>query len=339
MEIRVPETNKTPGVSYAVTDDGLELPVIDVTHPAFTVALTDAELADMTEKFLGQMAAMRSMPAAVQEEIRRQMLETSVIGRGLMAASGSFLTGITTYIMKLGAENLGAYAAPMDRQFASALPLIGLRMRVQDVARLQAEALAAPLAASPERPLHFINIAGGPAIDSFNALILLRRDHPGLLEGRTIHIHVFDRDQAGPAFGRRALEALQAPGGKLHGLDVTFSLMSYDWREASLLAETLAPLDLDSAVWAAASEGGLFEYGDDETIVSNLRVLREAAAEGTVTGSVTRNEGPAAITRGANSVATIPRSLAEFAALAGRGGWTVDEAITGPISFNVRLAG
>jgi len=33
MMPRVPELNKKPGVCYAVTDDGLDLPVIDLTHP------------------------------------------------------------------------------------------------------------------------------------------------------------------------------------------------------------------------------------------------------------------------------------------------------------------
>jgi hypothetical protein len=36
-ETRLSERNKRPGVCYALTDDGIELPVIDLTHPAFTV--------------------------------------------------------------------------------------------------------------------------------------------------------------------------------------------------------------------------------------------------------------------------------------------------------------
>jgi hypothetical protein len=28
----IPENNKKPGVCYAVTEDGLELPVVDITH-------------------------------------------------------------------------------------------------------------------------------------------------------------------------------------------------------------------------------------------------------------------------------------------------------------------
>ena len=42
MSAIVPEAHKKAGVSYAFTDDGIELPVIDVTHPAFTIAPTDA---------------------------------------------------------------------------------------------------------------------------------------------------------------------------------------------------------------------------------------------------------------------------------------------------------
>ncbi len=337
MTARIIESNKKPGVSYAFTDDGLELPVIDVTHQAFAVAPTDQELETLTAAFLGMLERMRAMTSDAEKEAARKMMEASIIGRGLQAASGTFLTGINTYLMKLGPDNLGTYAVPLDRQIAASLPLVSLRMRVQDVARMEAEALAPTLAASPGRPLHFINIAGGPAIDNLNALILLRRDHPDLLERRPIVIHVFDQDQAGPAFGRRALEALLAPGAKLHGLDVTFTLVSYDWRHANRLAEELATLELVAAVWAASSEGGLFEYGDDEAIVSNLQVLRAAGSAGTVTGSVTRDSGPAALSRGATGVATIPRSLAAFTALAERSGWSVDEVITGPFSFNLRL--
>ena len=337
MSAIIPEAHKRFGVSYAVTDDGLELPVIDVTHPAFAIAPTDAELAALTDAFLGMVERTRAMTSEAEKEAGRKMMEASVIGRALRAGSGTFLTGVNTYLMKLGPDNLGAYAAPLDRQIAAMLPLVALRMRVQDVARMEAEALAPALAASPGRPLHFINIAGGPAIDNMNALILLRHDHPGLLEGRPIVIHVFDRDQAGPAFGRRALEALLAPGAKLHGLDVTFTLVSYDWRHATRLVEELATLELDAAVWAAASEGGLFEYGDDEAIVSNLQVLRAAGSGGTVTGSVTRDEGPAALSRDPSGVATIPRSLAAFTALAERGGWSVAHVITGPFGFNLQL--
>ena len=44
MEPRIPEKNKRAGLVYAVTDDGLELPVIDITHPAFACETTEAEI-------------------------------------------------------------------------------------------------------------------------------------------------------------------------------------------------------------------------------------------------------------------------------------------------------
>ena len=42
------EQNRKPGVHYALAPHGpdeLELPVIDVTHPAFALALTEEEIA------------------------------------------------------------------------------------------------------------------------------------------------------------------------------------------------------------------------------------------------------------------------------------------------------
>ena len=331
-----PERRKKPGVSYAVTDDGLELPVIDVTHPAFAIAPTDDELDVLTQAFGQMVEASKLVTSDAQRLAMRQQMDSSRIGRGLMAGMGTFLTGMNTYLLKIGADNLGDYAVELDRQIASSLPAISMRMRGQNMARLQADALAPALARGGHRPLHFVNIAGGPAIDTVNALILLRRDQPALLEGRTIAIHVFDQDVAGPSFGMRALAALRAEGA-LQGLDVTFSLIPYDWRHPQHLADTLASFDLANAIWAASSEGGLFEYGSDDDIVANLRVLRACAPGGTVTGSVTRLDGPGALSRSLTGLALMPRSLDAFTDLARAGGWTVDQAITMPFSLDVRL--
>ena len=113
--------------------------------------------------------------------------------------------------------------------------------------------------------------------------------------------------------------------------------MRYDWRQTDTLARALSTLDLDRAVWAASSEGGLFEYGSDEEIVANLRVLRECGNGGTVSGTVTRDGGPAAASPRASFFATIPRTLAVFEALAAQAGWAVDRSIVVPYSIDVRL--
>ena len=75
------------------------------------------------------------------------------------------MTGLHTYLLKLGPEMLGrAYAKPIDRKIAAALPSLAVRLRLEDVANLIADTLLPALADSPGRPLHFLNIAGGPAI-------------------------------------------------------------------------------------------------------------------------------------------------------------------------------
>lgn len=337
MQSRMPERHKKPGVSYAFTDDGVEIPVIDVSHPAFGISPTDDELSALSEAFSQMVERSKLVTSDEQRLAMRQQMDSSILGRGLMAGMGTFLTGMNTYLMKLGPDNLGEYANDLDRQIASSLPMVSMRMRIQDMARLQADSLAPALAAHGHRPLHFINIAGGPAIDSLNALILLRRARPALLDGRAIAIHVFDQDRTGPSFGMRALDALRADGAMLQGLDITFGLVPYDWRQAQQLTDTLAALDLPNAIWAASSEGGLFEYGSDDDVVANLRALREGKSGGSFTASVTREDGPGTISRGQTGLAVVPRSLAAVTDLAQRGGWALDEAITTPFSFNIHL--
>src|SRR5262249_59657568 len=117
----------------------------------------------------------------------------------------------------------------------------GTRLRLQAAAGLLAESLVPALAARPG-PLHLLNIGGGPAIDSLNALLLLRRDHPERLAGRPVRIHVLDIDAEGPAFGARALAAVQAPGASLEGLDAGLAHVAYDWNESHRLPAIVAGL-------------------------------------------------------------------------------------------------
>src|SRR5262249_55092524 len=138
---------------------------------------------------------------------------------------------------------------------------------------------------APDAPLHLVNIAGGPALDSINALIMLARA-PATLIHRPITIHVLDAQEDGPTFGARALLALAAPGAPLHGLDVQFQHQAYDWNQTAPLARLLADLAACGAVIAASSEGGLFEYGTDDAIVANLTALARAGVP-IVAGSVT----------------------------------------------------
>src|SRR5262249_35196960 len=162
---------------------------------------------------------------------------------------------------KLGADHLPpGFDGPVDRKVAAAPHVALVRLRMQPLARLLAEALLGPLSDEADAPLHLGNIADAPALDSLHARIILGRPQ-ATPPHRPIAMQVLDRQQAGPTFGARALLALTAPGEPLHGLEVEFQHHAYDWNDTAPLARLLAAAR--GAIIAASSEGGLFEYGTD----------------------------------------------------------------------------
>jgi hypothetical protein len=322
-----------PDVVYAKTEEGAEVAVIDVTSSAFAVSATDAELAAMSEQYIREAGQQQDLPAPIREALRDSML-----GRGLMAATGTFLDGMSTYLLKLGPENLGKSATPIDQRIAASFPVFAGRLRLQDVARLLADGLASSAASGHRRPLCLVNIGGGPASDSWNALIHLRAEQPDFVADCEIVIAVMDIDPRGPAFGVRAVDALCAPGGRLSGLNIGFRHFIYEWSDTNRLREVLAELRACDAACGISSEGGLFEYGSDEEIVANLTALHGGTARDTVVvGSVTREGGPVRASLVASRFLTRPRTIEAFRGLAEQAGWTVQEVRERPFSYNVRL--
>lgn len=338
VHIRRAEHTKRAGVCYAVTNEGWELPVVDVTHPAFACELSTEKQARMVERFLREHRRFARLPGWLRRAMLRFFLRGSRIARGVRQADGTFLDAMTTYLFKLGPQNLGSYAVPADRRILRALPAVSVRLRVLDMARLLAQELGPGLRSAPERPLWFVNIAGGPAIDSLNALILLEREAPGGLQGRRVHVCVLDDSAEGPAFGARALAALQQPGAPLAGVGATFEHQRYDWRDAARLAPVLARAREQCAIVAASSEGGLFEYGSDQDIVQNLRAL--APSEGGaafMVGSVTRDDEVIRTLKLTSTAATRPRGLAKFSPLVEEAGWLLTQSVARPLSDQVVL--
>jgi hypothetical protein len=318
---------------YAKTDGGTELAVIDVTNQAFAVGATEAELAAMTEQYIREAGQQKEIPEALREALRSSML-----GRGLMAAAGTFLDGMSTYMLKLGPENLGEGASPMDRRIAASFPAFTARLRLQDVARLLADGLAGGAAAESARSLCLVNIGGGSGADSWNALIHLQAERPDFLAGRRIETALLDVDAKAPAFGGRAIEALRAAAAPLNGLAIEFRHFGYEWSHPERLQEVLGELRASDALCGISSEGALFEYGSDQEIVANLRVLESGTArDAVVVGTVTRDGGPVRASLIANRVSTRPRTIEAFRALAQAGGWRLQKAIERPFSYNVRL--
>lgn len=191
------------------------------------------------------------------------------------------------------------------------------------MATLLADGLGDALEAEPAVPLHLVNIAGGPAIDSMNALVLLRQRRVDL--NRRIVIHVLDQDGAGPFF---------TDGAPLAGLDVAFDHRRYDWNDTAALAALLR--ETDGAIVGASSEGGLFEYGDDDAVVANLKTLRAGGVRA-VTGSVTSNTERHRRNITVSRFKLHPRGLEGFAPLATRGGFRLARSEPAQLSDQVLL--
>jgi hypothetical protein len=213
-----------------------------------------------------------------------------------------------------------------------------VRLRMQQIARLIAEEIADDLAAAgADAPLRLINIGGGPALDSINALILLRRARPDLLN-RPIGIEVLDSSRDGAYFGANALAALRASGGPLAGLDIGLRHHDYDWDRTALLDALVERLASEGAMMAASSEGALFEYGSDQAIVDNLKALRRnGTGARLVAGSVTRADEMRRRLIAQTRFKLIPRGLGVFAPLAAQAGFRIAKVESALLSDQVLL--
>ena len=320
-------------VFYALTRDGEKLPILDVTNPAFAVTATDAELAALSDQYIRESTQMREMPPTL-----REALQASMFGKALMAASGSYLPGMITYRLKLGPDNQGKDASPIDRRIAASFPAFASRIRVQDMAELLADGIAHAEPGGRLRSICLMNIAGGAASDSWNALICLQAKHASLLGGREVVIAVFETAEDGPVFGARAIEMLRGTGAPLSRLQIGFHHIQYAWCEVEGLRRALEDLNAVHALSAISSEGGLFEYGSDAEIVSNLRVLHTGTAcDAFVVGSVTRDGEVVRASQIANRISTLPRTIEAFRSLSEEAGWRLQTVIERPFSYNVRL--
>jgi hypothetical protein len=327
-------TEKKTGVCYVVADDGLELPVIDITHSAFAFELSETQLSALIDRFVASLAAAASLPPGAMAA----MAQKSRLLRGLVATDGGWTSGMVTYLNKLGPDNLDAsWATPAERQWAASLTPLTFRWRMRDVARLLADGVTPALAARPGKPLHLLNIGGGPAADSWNALILLYKERPALLTGRQVTIFVLDVDGEGPHFGARALATLTAADAPLAGVEATLEYVPYDWDDPIALGQLLAAANAAGAAVAVSSEGGLFEYAADEQIVANLAILQDCApADCVVVGPVVRDastldERLRASEHAPGRPGIRYLGLVRFAELAERGGWRIDQHADGPM--------
>jgi hypothetical protein len=323
----------------ARTREGFELPVIDLTDPRFAVADDPAAARAAYGAFVAGERRRRRIPKFIMRMILRLAARKSRLLRAVFYSEDSFLDGISTYVIKLGPDNLvPPYDTPMDRRVAESPHVMLVRLRMHQVARLLAEGLVDNLASAPAAaPLSLVNIGGGPALDSINALILLRRARPDLLV-RHVTIEVLDASPDGAFFGANALAALQAGNGPLAGFDIEMRHHKYDWNEPAALESLVGKLSSSGGIIAASSEGALFEYGSDQAIVANLKALRTGRAGARlVVGSVTCADETRRQTIAATRFKLVPRGIAGFAPLVAEAGFQIAKAESALISDQVLL--
>jgi len=326
------------GFAMARTRDGHDLPVIDVTDPRFAIPDDPATVRALYDTFVEGERRRHRIPKFIMQMMMRAAARNSRMVRALFTSDASFLDGVTTYLLKLDADHLvPPYDSPMDRRMAASPHVRLIRLRMQQVARFLADGLVADLAAAAGAPLHLINIGGGTALDSVNALILLRRDRPDLMR-RPIVIHVLDSSADAPFFGANALAALQADGRPLHGLDAAWQRHDYDWNAPAALARLVRDLVGAGGVVAASSEGALFDYGSDDAIVGNLAALcADGAGARMVAGSVTPDDEMRRWMLAETRFRLIPRGLDGFAPVAARTQFSIARAERAGLSDLVLL--
>jgi hypothetical protein len=275
MPVFIPEKERIPGVRYALTQQGVELPVVDVTHPSFALDTGADALQAIRQRTLDDSLQWSRRPRWIRRLFIALVARRSVLMRGLRSCEGTFLTGMNTYLFKLPPAHLASsFATAIDRRIAAKTLLMEIRLRLQLVSEFLAEQLRLDVDQTPAGlPVYLLNIAGGTAIDSLNALLLAQREPSASLSTRPIHIAVLEAHDEGPYFGRNALESLHTANGPLARLNIHFAHQHYDWNNTDSLRNICQDIPAD-AVCLGSSEGGLFGYATDDAIRANLQALR-----------------------------------------------------------------
>ena len=167
------------GVVFATTADGLRLPVIDVTHQAFAVPDDPATLAASRDAFVAWDRRNRRAPAFVTRLLVRLAARRSLLLRKIL----DFGQRISRQHLDLHPQaRRGPPAARLRRpdrpQGRGGSPHMALvRLRMQQIAKLHGGGASRAARGRTGCAARLVNIAGGPALDSINTLIVLARTH------------------------------------------------------------------------------------------------------------------------------------------------------------------
>lgn len=275
VELETMNVNKHQQISYAVFENEIQLPILDITHPLFNASIDEQAYHLSCLKSARSIESLKKMPDFIQNIFVK-----------MSNVDNSYLSGMRTLLYKLGPNlSRGIKLGLRDKWAVKQTTFMGLRIRLRDLCRRQSEILQPQLKLFPERNLCFFSIAGGAATDSINTLILIQETDPELLNGRKIEINILDIDTYGPNFAKRCIDVLKQPGERFHGMDITLNIFHYDWSQP----EALLKISLERSDWIqlCSSEGGLFEYGSNLDIIENLNhFFKNSPEDARVTGSI-----------------------------------------------------
>ena len=146
--------NKLPGLSYAYTANGVELPVLDITHPGFVSAIDENKLKELipyVEKNAEKNAAkFKKIPAFIKNYFSKHSFAMSELMQN--ENESSFASGISTLMMKLGPALLGkGKRRYWDRMVTKGFGALVIRMRARDISQCLSEELIPLLHRFPEK--------------------------------------------------------------------------------------------------------------------------------------------------------------------------------------------
>jgi hypothetical protein len=125
------------GIVFARTREGFDLPVIDVTNPRFTVPGDPAAVRRVSDASIAEEQRRRRIPQFIMRLILRALARKSRLVRALSRSDTGYLDSLSTYVLKLGADNLvPPYDSPTDRKVAASPHIVLVRLRMQQVAHL-----------------------------------------------------------------------------------------------------------------------------------------------------------------------------------------------------------
>lgn len=283
---------KIPGLFYARTENGIELPVPDIMHPLFIQSINEEKLYKMLKKIEKKgderAESFNKMPLAIKNFLAKRSY--IMAGFLLKDTDDTFLKRMSILMMKLGPGLIGSGRKQFFDRFGSkSFGAVTLRMRIRDICELQTELLTQQLRSTKADTICLVNIAGGSAADSINTIIHIARKNPLLLQNKKIEIHVLDIDKFGPAFAHNCLESLKKEGGVFRNLNISLHHLLYNWNNTLPLQNFLSGHNNDLII--CSSEGGLFEYASGEEIIQNLNVLYNSVQDDMkIVGSLIRDE-------------------------------------------------